>query len=284
MAEGVAGSPEGGLKVSSSSVQDVRFGPFRFDGANGFLYRDGVALPLPPRALAVMAVLTAHPGQVVSKQVLLDEVWKDTNVTDTSLAEAVSLLRQALGDEPQRGDFIQTVPRRGYRFVAPLESPVKATDVSGGSGAVAEEALWTPWLPWVLAVVGGILMTSVAWSMRPRATLPRETIARFSVALPAGFHIADDRPALAFAPDSSAIAFVASRAGDEPPALFLRSLADAESRRLLGHRRRRVAVLLSRRAFNRLFRPRPVVAPRRRRRRAACHRRGAVAGRGRMEP
>ena len=92
MAEGVAGSPEGGLKVSSSSVQDVKFGPFRFDAANGFLYRDGVALPLPPRALGVLAVLTAHQGQVVSKQTLLDRVWKDTHVTDTSLSEAVSLL------------------------------------------------------------------------------------------------------------------------------------------------------------------------------------------------
>ena len=233
MAEGVAGSPEGGLKVSSSSVQDVRFGPFRFDVANGFLYRDGIALPLPPRALGVMAVLTAHPGQVVSKQVLLDRVWKDTNVTDTSLAEAVSLLRQALGDEPQRGDFIQTVPRRGYRFVARLESPARPSEVLAEPAASAEEALWTPWLPWVLAVVGGILLTSVAWSLRPRATPPRETIARFSVALPPGFHVADDRPALAFAPDSSAIAFVASRDG-EPPALFLRSLADADSRRLAG--------------------------------------------------
>ena len=122
----VAGSPEGGLKVSSSSVQDVRFGPFRFDVANGFLYRDGIALPLPPRALGVLAVLPRSPGQVVSKQALLDQVWKDTNVTDTSLAEAVSLLRQALGDDPQRGDFIQTVPRRGYRFVARLESPRQA--------------------------------------------------------------------------------------------------------------------------------------------------------------
>ena len=233
MAEGVAGSPEGGLKVSSSSVQDVRFGPFRFDVANGFLYRDGVALPLPPRALSVLAVLSAHPGQVVTKQALLDQVWRDTHVTDTSLAEAVSLLRQALGDDPQRGDFIQTVPRRGYRFVAPLESPATANEVLGEPAGSADEALWTPWLPWVLAVLGGILLTSVAWSLRPRATPPRETIARFSVALPAGFHVADDRPALAFAPDSSAIAFVASRAG-EPPALFLRSLASADSRPLAG--------------------------------------------------
>jgi hypothetical protein len=59
-----------------------------------------------------------HRRQIVPKQVLLDEVWKDANVTETSLTEAVSLLRQALVDDPQRPTFIQTVPRRGYRFVA----------------------------------------------------------------------------------------------------------------------------------------------------------------------
>lgn len=233
MAEGIAGSPEGGLKVSSSSVQHVKFGRFRFEGANGFLYRDGVALPLPPRALGVLAVLTARPGQVVSKQTLLDQVWKETHVTDTSLAEAVSVLRQALGDDPQRGDFIQTVPRRGYRFVAPLELPPTAAETPVQPAASTDDALWTPWLPWVLAVLGGILITSIAWSLRPRATVPRETVARFSIALPAGFHVADDRPALAFASDSSAIAFVATRAG-EPATLFVRSLADADSRPLAG--------------------------------------------------
>ena len=233
MAEGVARSPEGGLKVSSSSVQDVKFGSFRFDPANGFLYRDDVAQHLPPRALGVLAVLTAHAGQVVSKQTLFDQVWKDTHVTDTSLAEAVSLLRQTLGDDPQRGDFIQTVPRRGYRFVAPLEAPAMAPGTPVQPAAPADAAMWTPWLPWVLAVLGGILMTSVAWSLRSRATPPGETVARFSIALPAGFHVADDRRALAFAPDSSAIAFVASRAG-ETATLFVRSLARADSRPLTG--------------------------------------------------
>lgn len=234
MAEPVAGSPEAGVKVSSRSGQDRRFGPFLFDVANGFLYRAGVVLPLPPRAVGVLTVLTAHPGQVVAKQALLDQVWKDTNVTDTSPAEAVSLLRQALGDDPQRGDYIQTVPRRGYRFVARLESPSPpAAEAMNRRVASADESLWTPWLPWVLTVLGGILATSVAWSLRPRVTAPPETIARFAVALPAGHHVADDRPALAFAPDSSAIAFVASRPG-ESPVLFLRSLAGADARRLAG--------------------------------------------------
>ena len=100
------------------TIDRVRFGDFEFDRLNRLLYRDGAELALPPRAVGVLSCLIDRPGQIVPKQVLLDEVWKDANVTETSLTEAVSLLRQALVDDPQRPTFIQTVPRRGYRFVA----------------------------------------------------------------------------------------------------------------------------------------------------------------------
>ena len=191
-------------------------------------------LALPPRATGVLAVLVARPGQVVSKQALLDEVWKDTHVADTSLAEAVSLLRQALGDDPQRGDYIQTIPRRGYRFAASIESPEALAIPAIQEPPVEDDwPLWTPWLPWVLAVVGGILGTSILWSLRQQPTAPRETVARFTLALPGGYQVADRAPALAFAPDSSAVVFVAARPG-ESPKLFVRSLADAESRELAG--------------------------------------------------
>ena len=59
-------------------------------------------------------------GDIVPRQELIDSVWKDAFVTDTSLAEAVSVLRQALGDDPQAPTYIQTLHRRGYRFVAPV--------------------------------------------------------------------------------------------------------------------------------------------------------------------
>ena len=100
------------------TIDRIRFGDFEFDRLNRLLYRDGAELSLPPRAVGVLSCLIDRPGQIVPKQVLLDEVWKDANVTETSLTEAVSLLRQALVDDPQRPTFIQTVPRRGYRFVA----------------------------------------------------------------------------------------------------------------------------------------------------------------------
>src|SRR4029078_8002443 len=59
-------------------------------------------------------------GEMRSRQGLRDRVWKDAFVTDTSLAEAISFLRQSLGDDPQAPRYIQTVHRRGYRFLPPL--------------------------------------------------------------------------------------------------------------------------------------------------------------------
>src|SRR5919112_3142015 len=98
----------------------IRFGPFAFDRQSRLLSRNGSEVALPPRVLGVLELLIDRAGQVVARQELLDAVWKDAFVTDTSLAEAVSFLRQALGDDPQAPRYIQTVHRRGYRFVAPL--------------------------------------------------------------------------------------------------------------------------------------------------------------------
>src|SRR5262245_11476123 len=109
---------EGASVVLHPAGETVGFGPFRLDRANRILSRDGVEIPLPPRVLGVLEHLVARPGQVVPKQALLDAVWREAYVTETSLTEAVSQLRQALGDDPQQPAYIQTVHRRGYRFVA----------------------------------------------------------------------------------------------------------------------------------------------------------------------
>src|SRR5690242_2140887 len=79
----------------------VEFGPFAFDRTNGLLRNEGREVPLPPRVLGVLELLVSRAGAIVSRQALIDTVWKDAFVTDTSLAEAISVLRQALGDDPQ---------------------------------------------------------------------------------------------------------------------------------------------------------------------------------------
>src|SRR4051794_31003090 len=98
----------------------IRFGPFAFDRQSRLLWRDDTEVALPPRVLGVLELLIDRAGQIVARQDLLDGVWKDAFVTDTSLAEAVSFLRQALGDDPQAPRYVQTIHRRGYRFLSPV--------------------------------------------------------------------------------------------------------------------------------------------------------------------
>ncbi len=83
------------------SVKEVRFGPFRFDRVNRILMRGDEEISLPPRALGILEVMMEHRGEIVSKQELMDVVWKESHVSETSLTEAISFLRQSLGDNPQ---------------------------------------------------------------------------------------------------------------------------------------------------------------------------------------
>src|SRR5262249_38796334 len=115
----------------------VSFGPFAFDRESRLLWRDGAEIALPPRVIGVLELLIDRQGQIVARQDLMDAVWKDAFVTDTSLAEAGSFLRQALGAAPQSPRYIQPVHRRGYRFLpAPIAEPGSnqgQTGVSPGS-------------------------------------------------------------------------------------------------------------------------------------------------------
>lgn len=123
----------------AGSVAETRaftFDRFELRPAEGLLLEDGRPLPLPPRAVALLACLVANPGQVLSKDHLLNEAWPDSFVSEDSLTHAVSLVRQTLGDDAQAPRFIQTVPRRGYRFVCDVQV-VDAADPLGTDGGAA---------------------------------------------------------------------------------------------------------------------------------------------------
>lgn len=103
--------------MTARSPESINFGEYRFIPGDG-LWRDGHAVPLPPRAIGVLSTLLTTPGMVVSKKALMDAVWPDTFVTESSLLEAIGLLRDVLGDDRKQPIYIQTVHRRGYRFIA----------------------------------------------------------------------------------------------------------------------------------------------------------------------
>lgn len=97
------------------------FGPFRLDPQEGTLIRDGQAVPLTPKTFAVLLTLVQRHGHLVVKADLLASVWPDTAVEESNLAQNVFVLRRVLGEGANGKPYIETVPKRGYRFVAPVE-------------------------------------------------------------------------------------------------------------------------------------------------------------------
>src|SRR5919109_1492905 len=102
----------------SSTAPRWTFGPFILDPANACLWRGTEAVALPPKAFDVLHYLVTHPDRLVTKDEMLDAVWPETAVSDAVVRVAIGALRKVLDDTPPR--FIATVPRRGYRFLAPV--------------------------------------------------------------------------------------------------------------------------------------------------------------------
>jgi DNA-binding winged helix-turn-helix (wHTH) protein/Tol biopolymer transport system component len=242
--------PEAGQALERTPASAVTFGPFAFDARNGILSRHGTEIPLPPRVIGVLALLLARPGEVVPRQDLLDRVWKDAFVTDTSLAEAVSFLRQALGDDPQAPRYVQTVHRRGYRFVAPVVERIPEQDTGviphpsvyalpepdSGVGprtgiypSIARELM-----PWSLALVATAIAIAALWQIARQPVLPVPAVARFEIR-PSGSSSFDRRaPALAVSPDGRTIAWSACDGTPQICGLYVRALDRLEAPRLPG--------------------------------------------------
>ena len=94
------------------------FGPFRVDTQKHRLLRNGEIVPLSSKALETLIVFLQHPNQTLEREALMQAVWADTFVEDANLTVAVSQLRKVLGKYGVAGEYIETVPRAGYRFVA----------------------------------------------------------------------------------------------------------------------------------------------------------------------
>jgi DNA-binding winged helix-turn-helix (wHTH) protein/Flp pilus assembly protein TadD len=103
------------------------FGPFRIDTHARVLWREAEVVPLPPRALDVLEALVERQGEVVLKEELLSRVWPHAAVEEANLSVNVSLVRRALGEQDDGRPWIETIPRRGYRFLAAAD-PLGAAD------------------------------------------------------------------------------------------------------------------------------------------------------------
>lgn len=98
-----------------------RFERYRLDPHDRRLLRDGAPVELNGRYLDALALLVREHGKLVSKERFLEEVWRGVPVTDEALTQCIRTLRRQLGDDAARPGFIETVPKHGYRFIAPVE-------------------------------------------------------------------------------------------------------------------------------------------------------------------
>ncbi len=210
---------------------EVTFGPFTFDRTSRLLRRGEHELSLPPRVLGVLELLLTRAGEIVPRNEIIDSVWKEAFVTDTSLAEAISFLRQSLGDDPQAPTYIQTVHRRGYRFVAPLvdTSPAVRGPATADAPATVEKvspSIGKELVPWSVAVLCAILAAAALWQYTHlRSPLP--PVVRMRIAPAAGTVFDSRAPSLAVSPDGTVVAWSAC---DPVCRLYVRRLDEIEGR------------------------------------------------------
>src|SRR6516225_821227 len=124
------------------------FGEFRLEPAEQLLTRQGRALPLPPKAFELLVLLVENGGRLLSKDQIMQTVWPGSVVEEANLTVTISMIRKALGDRESGSQHIETVPKKGYRFVSPVRGGCGVTPSHGGDKSIALlgnglDVLWT---------------------------------------------------------------------------------------------------------------------------------------------
>ena len=107
----------------------IRFGAFELDAVNGELRKVGVSLKINPQPLRVLQLLAERPGQVVTREEIQRCLWGDNTFVDfeRGINFCVNQIRATLGDDAEKPRYVETLPRRGYRFIAPVKTEVAPT-------------------------------------------------------------------------------------------------------------------------------------------------------------
>ena len=148
----------------------IRFGPFELRTRSGELFRDGAPLKLPPQPYKTLLVLVRNAGRLVTRKELQDEIWGTETFVDfdKGLNLCIAQIREALGDDPQLPQYVETLPRRGYRFIGKIEAEAKTAPVAAIPSARRS------YLIAVIAVLGILVIAGIFYfrSTRTVAVLP----------------------------------------------------------------------------------------------------------------
>ena len=223
-----------------------RFGPFEVDFSKAELRKNGVSIRLQEQPLRILQELLKRPGEVLTREELRDALWPSDTFVDfeRSLNAAVGKLRAALNDSSEQPLYVETVARKGYRFIAPVSQ--NGTQSAPAPHAAAPQNLKR----WLAVAAGGLCLAWLAWTLRPTAP-PAVGSVHFTVNLPEGTELAGPSfaPQMAISPDGRTLALAVSTAAQmglftalagggrnarTAPYLWLRPLASESGQRLEG--------------------------------------------------
>jgi DNA-binding winged helix-turn-helix (wHTH) protein/TolB-like protein/tetratricopeptide (TPR) repeat protein len=162
--------------MTTEFTKVYEFGPFRLDPRERLLLRDGSPIPVTAKAFDVLLILVQRNGHLVEKADLIKSIWPDSFVEDGNLNVAICALRKALDDERGQPSYIQTVPKRGYRFIREVHSVV-TSDPEDVETVPSLPVLETRRKPLPLILQGAFLVLTVLGSIAiiPRLTRPNST-------------------------------------------------------------------------------------------------------------
>jgi Tol biopolymer transport system component/DNA-binding winged helix-turn-helix (wHTH) protein len=168
----------------------VDFDSYRLNRRRRILERDGVHVRLTPRVFDVLSLLVEEAGEVVTKEQLLEKVWADAVVEEGNINRTISTLRKQLGRQADGADFIETVPRVGYRFLAEVSTATKVRNELNefdGGGTVADEKVEPgsrrSRRPFFAPVLGALAVIATVgligwkyWTVQPTAPAVRKNV------------------------------------------------------------------------------------------------------------
>ena len=171
--------------MEAAVQQRYCFGPFLLDPVEKVLLRNGHPVALPPKALETLLALVEKHGHVLEKAELLNQVWRDTFVEEATLAQNIFTLRKALGDSQDGHEYIGTVPRRGYRFIAPVE---ELSEESVRPTLVAAPPRVAPFsrlrlMRWAVPTVAVLVLVAGSFAWRSSVSRTRRATARIMLAV-----------------------------------------------------------------------------------------------------
>lgn len=190
------------MATQPRSAARLSFGSFEVNAETGELRRNGIHVRLSGQPFQILITLLAHPGEIVTREQLRQEIWAETTFVDFEhgLNAAMNKLRRALGDDAEKPHYIETLPRKGYRFIAPVAVPEGGVP-SGGSAQIPGAR--RPRFLWILAFSAVVVIAAVAGWIIGSRNVPAPTS---GTPVPLTTYAGQEMQA-SFSPDGNQVAF-----------------------------------------------------------------------------